>query len=196
MVKANPCRSATSQPVVVLPDSSITPGDLSAATLSYAWPQYHTPPYTTRKPEYATAADKAQKIGMYIGATVDFCAKRGDVVDGVAVDCGAFVTRLVIDSGWDTSYNYNGKLSDGAGPTDTQKNWLDAHWQNLGTASSIDTATLKPGDVAISSGHTFIYVGTISGFDSKIASASLCERAPMAGRESLTKDGFTWYRKK
>lgn len=197
VIKANPSGGpATRSTGGCSAGSSITPGDLSAATLAYAWPDYHPAPYTTRKPEYAAAADKAQKMGMYIGATVEYCAAKGKVVDGVDVDCGGFVTRLVIDSGWDTSYNYSGKLADGAGPTDAQKTWLDAHWQNLGNASSIDTATLMPGDVAISGGHTFIYVGTISGFNSKIASASLCERAPMAGRESLTNGDFTWYRKR
>ena len=60
---------------------------------------------------------------------------------------------------------------------------------------------LQPGDVAMRTGHTFIFVGDIEGFDSNIASASYsanCNnaRSPMAGRESITDSRLTWYRKK
>ena len=113
-------------------------------------------------------------------------------VENDGADCGGFVTRLVTDSGWDPAYNHNGK----GGPTPTQKAWLDDNWENLGKGNVIDTGTLRPGDVAMLPGHTFIYVGDIPGFGSKIASASLCQRAPMAGSESITASNTTWYRKK
>ena len=64
----------------------------------------------------------------------------------------------------------------------------------------VDTSILQPGDVAFSNGHTFIYVGEIAGFDSKIASASYGQssaRAPMAGREDLLFGNGSivrWYR--
>ena len=139
---------------------------------------------------YKKAIEKALSEGRYTG---DSCSNLGV---GSGIDCGAFVTTFIYDSGWDVTYNYNGK----GGATATQKQWLDANWQNLGNASSIDTSTLLPGDVAIYSygddGHTFVYIGNVDGYESNIASASQCQRAPMAGTESLVDGKYTWYRKK
>lgn len=165
-------------------------GSLETKVLEYAWPEYHSAPYTTKKPEYATAIDKAKSSGGYVG---------GSIYPGV--DCGGFVTRLVVDSGFDPTYNHNGKISDGASTTPTQQAWLISNWESLGNAASINVADLEPGDVAIKSGHTFIYVGVIEGFDSDRASASIggdsgsSWRAPMAGKESLVDAEYTWYRK-
>lgn len=166
-----------------------TSGDvaaLQATVANYAWPEYHPPSYVTLKPEYAAAVEKAAATGGYVGGN----RYRG-------VDCGGFVTRVMVDSGYDPTYNAN------KGPTSIQKTWLDDNWENIGNGSSIDTATLRPGDVAMLPGHTFMFAGTnIEGFGKGtagwkgIASASLDERAPMAGLESLTGGGTTWYRKK
>lgn len=157
------------------------------ATIAYAWPEYRGKD-TTRREEYAQAISAAQKRGDYIGG----CN---------GVDCGGFVTRLLIDSGFEPEYNSSGR----GGNTDSQKAWLDANWQVVGKGNEIDVATLQPGDVAMQPGHTFVYVGdnityiNEGGqevkFDSVIASASLCERAPMAGVESLVDSSVTWYRK-
>lgn len=158
---------------------STVSGDIAATTLKYAWPEWHARGFTERKPDYVEAISAAVSKGMYIGG----CN---------GVDCGAFVTRLVIDSGWDSEYNHAGK----GGPTGTQEDWAKNNWTTLGSGSSVDTASLQPGDVAFSPGHTFIFVGDIPGFGEKIASASLCERAPMAGKESPIASNVTWYRKK
>lgn len=173
-------------------DSGFAGGDLSQTTLAYAWPEYHAPPYANNKPEYQTAMKKVQSEGQYVG---------GGTNGQIGVDCGAFVTRLLIDSGFETGYNHSGKVSDGAGPTGTQEDWAKKNWSTLGSGSSINTADLRPGDVAFSPGHTFVYVGEIPGFDSKIASASFSTtgqswRSPMAGKESITAGDVTWYRKK
>lgn len=164
-----------------------TSGDVTAlqATVKlYAWPQYHSPSYVTLKPEYATAVAKASSAGKYVGGI----KYRG-------VDCGGFVTRVMIDSGFEPNYNSSN------GPTAVQKQWLESNWENIGSGSTIDTSTLKPGDVAMKPGHTFMFAGTnIEGFGSGnwkgVASASLDERAPMAGLENLTDSSVTWYRKK
>lgn len=168
---------------------STTSGDVAAlqATVKlYAWPEYHKPGYVTLKPEYGEAVAKAAAAGIYVGGT----QYRG-------VDCGGFVSRVMIDSGYEPSYNAAN------GNTTVQKKWLNENWDNLGNGGSIDTATLQPGDVAIKDGHTFMFAGTnIEGFGvatsgwKGIASASLDERAPMAGLENLTDSDFTWYRKK
>jgi hypothetical protein len=163
-------------------------GDLSQLTLSYAWPEYHPKPYVQKKPEYETAVRKADDENIY----------TGDPCHGGGVDCGAFVTLLVVNSGFDPAYNHGGKRSEGAGNTSAQAAWASKNWETIGTGSTINVADLRAGDVAISDGHTFIWVGEIEGFQTKIASASQCGRAPMAGTESPTSSDPTlkWYRKK
>jgi len=166
-----------------------TSGDvtaLQATVKTYAWPEYHKPGYVTLKPEYKEAVDKALASGGYVGGI----RYRG-------VDCGGFVTRVMIDSGFEPNYN------SAKGATPGQKAWLDANWEKIGTGGSIDTATLQPGDVAMKPGHTFMFAGTnIDGFGSTtagykgVASASLDERSPMAGLENLTDNSVSWYRKK
>lgn len=163
-------------------------GDLDQKLLGYAWPEYKglttaaTPLYTS---EVINRKDKDRYIG-------------GSAYPGI--DCGGFVTNLVINSGFDPKYNYGGSMKAGAGPTPTQSAWASKNWQTLGVGGSpgANPAKLQKGDVAISGHHTFIYVGTVQGgsFKSNRASASLDERAPMAGRESLIDSDFTWYRKK
>lgn len=166
--------------------------------LEYAYPTY-IPQTTVPLEAYAKAVDIAQGEQRYVG---------GGIHEGI--DCGGFVTTLIYDSGFDKNYNSGAK----GGNTGPQKAWLDANWTNLGDASAIDTGTLKAGDVAISTSHTFIYVGTNigKGWEGKdfgggdpafsgVASASYGGtgapwRAPMAGHESLASAGFTWYRKK
>lgn len=152
---------------------------IANTTLAYAHHKFMGKPYHEKKPEYIEAIRVAKSKGYYIGGC------EGE-------DCGAFVTRLVMDSGWDPTYNFSGK----GGATPTQRKWLEANWEKVGTGSTISTATLQPGDVAMQPGHTFIYVGKIPGFEKVIASASLCSRAPMAGWERLTDSSLTWYRKK
>jgi len=142
----------------------------------------------TPKVDYQAAVKNAQAAGRYSG---DNCPKLGV---GGGIDCGGFVSILIHDSGWDINYN------EAAGGTTAQKAWLDANWQNLGKADTIDTSTLRPGDVAIydnsGEGHTFVYIGNIDGYETNVASASQCQRAPMSGHEPLTDSKYTWYRKK
>ena len=134
-------------------------------------------------PDYANAISTAKSDGRYIG----ICSGN---------DCGGFVTTLLYDSGFDKRYNHGAKNADGAGNTSVQRAWAEANWQTLGNGASINVADLKPGDVAHSPGHTFVYAGDIPGFNSKIASASQCDYAPKAGLESITSGNVTWFRKK
>lgn len=160
---------------------SFAGGNFAETLKAYAWPTYKgndIKPTNT----YASAVKKAMGQGLYVGGI----AYKG-------IDCGGFVTLLVRDSGYDKGYNYNGK----GGPTSSQEAWMKQHWQSLGTSSSISASKLQPGDVAVNSTHTFIYVGDVPGFKAKIASASLDERAPMAdNQQSPTQPGYNWYRKK
>ena len=169
--------------------SSGDAGKLQDLTLKYAWPEGGHG--TDRKPDYVTAIGKAESEGRYVGSYH-------------GVDCGGFTTTLIYDSGFDTTYNHNAKISDGAGYTGVQKAWAEENWQRLGTANGTyepDGGTftddkLQPGDVAFSPGHTWIYVGEISGFGSKYASASYGEKAPAVAGEGFGYNSPTWYRKK
>ncbi len=163
-------------------------GDFASLVKSYAWPEWHNAPFTNRMPAYANAVSRSISEGRYVGGSIN----------GVpGIDCGGFVTILVQNSGIEPHYN------DTKGATETQENWARAHnWTLLNGSPNrqIDTSILQPGDVAFSNGHTFIYVGDIPGFQSKIASASYGQsaaRAPMAGREDLVRANGSpvrWYR--
>ena len=152
------------------------------------------------KEEYAKAITAAISSQQYVGGC------RG-------VDCGGFVTRLMIDSGWEPNYNYGGKMNAGAGSTEAQQQWLEKNWDKKGnivlnpktkqSESGLFVSDLEPGDVAIIAGyHVFVYVGEIPGFGSSVVSASLCKRAPMAGPDPVggvpgsVGAKYTWYRKK
>ena len=163
-------------------------GALAEYVLKYAWPEYKGSGYTERKPDYKEAVDKRLSSGLYVGGG---CYGGG-------VDCGGFVTTLMNESGYEPEYNYSGK----GGNTTSQLAWVKENWTMLNDSptTEIDTSKLQAGDVAVYDGHTFVYVGEIDGFGSNIASASLCNRAPMAGKESLTYDSYhgqvvTWFRK-
>lgn len=164
--------------------AGLNPGDLTAAVKAYAWPDHHDAPYTKMMPDYKTAVKKAQSGGRYVG---------GEALPGI--DCGGFITTAMVDSGFETRYNSNGKGGFTGSPDDpaTQWGWLQDNWQKINPTTTKD---LEPGDVAINGGHTYMYVGKIPGFNSVIASASLDSRAPMAGEEAPADPDFTWYRKK
>lgn len=165
-------------------------GQLSEYVLKYAWPDGSHG--VSMKPEYASAINTAQSEGRYVGSPA-------------GIDCGGFVTTLMYDSGFDTTYNGNAK----GGNTTYQQNWAESNWQRLGSAggtyepdgSSFTEDKLQPGDVAFSPGHTWVYVGTIGGFQSKYASASQGEasqggKAPSAAGEGFSYNGAVWYRSK
>lgn len=165
--------------------AAIQSGSLSYAVQQYAHPEWHNPNFTQMMPAYAEAVRKAQSEGRYVG---------GGRYPGI--DCGGFVTTLLVDSGFEPNYNSS------QGNTVEQKKWLDANWTVVGNGSAINAADLRPGDVAMRPGHTFVFVGQVDEFGSNIASASYggtsntpAWRAPMAGKESLTDSRVTWYRK-
>ncbi len=161
--------------------SSAAGGDFNSTLKAYAWPEFKGLDIKPTK-AYGDAVRKSMGQGLYVGG-----------ISHKGIDCGGFVTLLVRDSGYEKGYNYNGK----GGYTGIQEKWMKENWQSLGSSSSISAGKLQPGDVAINSTHTFIYVGDVPGFKAKIASASLDERAPMAdNQQSPTQPGYNWYRKK
>lgn len=161
--------------------------EFQSLVVSYAWPEYHKAPFTDRMPAYAEAVTRSISEKRYVGGSIN----------GVpGIDCGGFVTIITQNSGLEPNYN------DTKGGTDNQEIWVNNHnWilLNGDRNTRIDTSVLQPGDVAFTTGHTFIYVGEIPGFNSVIASASYgaaYARAPMAGHEDLiyNKEPVRWYR--
>lgn len=170
-------------------------GNSVSTALLYAWPHYRgskTAEALAMKPEYEAAINLVRKAGYYIGG-----------IKYPGVDCGGFVTRVMIDSGYEPGYNNTGLSKNGAGATGTQLAWIRKNWNSVGRGDKINTGDLKPGDVAFrvtssggNDGHTFMYVGKQPGFDSVIASASLDGRAPVAGKENPAAGNIEWFRKK
>ena len=166
-------------------------GALVSTIMKYAWPTYHPAPDTTPTAEYATAIRKARCIGEFSGSGCKPEYVGGGEFPGI--DCGGYVTRLMRDSGIDPEYNgYQGY-------TVLQQKWMDDHpdkYQKIDAAKvrSQGTAALTLGDIAISAGHTYMYVGSIPGFSGSSTSASIGPgswRSPMADDTYL--NGFDWY---
>jgi len=177
--------SAGGQATTQDPCSGAVAGDAIKTALNYAWPDYHQAPYLVFKPSYRTAIAAAEARGEYVG---------GGSHPGV--DCGGFVTRVMRDSGADPNYNK------GNGATTVQQAYMDAHpekYKRLGPQTS--TTNLQPGDIAINSEHTYIYVGKQPGFNGNSASASYSTdgsswRTPMASNTYWSNGAgpFIWYR--
>lgn len=122
--------------------------------------------------------DKTERMPAY-AEYIDTKATYKGGCNGV--DCGAFVANIIKASGWDSSYPQCG--------TSCQSPWLASNWNKVSSNS------LQLGDVGIKPGHVILYVGNISGFNSNTASASQCDRAPMAGADKNLSN-YTWYRKR
>ena len=143
-------------------------GNLASFVKAWAWSDYKGKGTTDRMPAYAEYIDTQ---ATYKGA-------------GGGVDCGAFVANIMRASGWDPNYVQGGTAS--------QKTYLESNWRQ------VDSSSLKLGDVGIvyndKQKHVILYTGNIDGFNSNTVSASMNERAPMAGADkNLNK--YTWYRK-
>lgn len=155
---------------------SLQYGNVVSYILAYAWPEYHSAPYTQKTTAYEEAVKKRQSEGKYVGGAN-------------GIDCGGFVTTVMQESGFEPNYN------DGQGNTYAQEQWV----QNHGWSRVSDISQLVPGDVAFTDGHTFVYVGQQPGFETTIASASAPgddgsdARAPMAGKETI--GTARWYHK-
>ncbi len=167
-------------------------GSLQDLVAQYAWPKYRGNDITPTA-AYKAAVTKAVSEQRYVGGSG--ISRCGGGMPGI--DCGGFVTTLMYDSGFDKGYNDNAK----GGPTNQQEAWARKNWELLGRGDKINSADLKPGDVAFRPGHTYVFIGDVTTkegekFEYNIASSSYCQRAPMAGKEIITQSDTTWYRKK
>ncbi len=169
--------------------TAVADGNILKFILLYAWEDHRNPRQPNAiemKPAYAAAIAAAQaRIAKGINDYVGY--------DGI--DCGGFVTRVMRDSGADPTYNsLQGSVSSGQYP------YIQ---QNLGTKfQDVTDLPREPGDIGIihDLGHTILYVGSVPGFNGKIASASgggpskdgISNRAPAAGNDNL--NDYWWYR--
>lgn len=142
---------------------------------NYAWPKYEKLK-KEKKPEYEAAIQKAKSEGGFVG---DSCYGGG-------VDCGAFVTRVMQDSGADPEYNPE------KNNTSAQLNYA----MNSPKYEKVDPGDVKPGDIAIRPGHTYLYIGEVEGFETQVASASQCDHAPMSAYEGVGDPSYSWFRLK
>lgn len=169
-------------------------GDVVQTALNFAWPDRRPAPYTKKKAQYDTATQAAIAAGRYVGG-----------LNHPGVDCGGFVTRVMQDSGADPDYNIKKEATGGQlrQLTERKDMYTEIHPQS--------TADMQPGDIAVRSGHTYMYVGSgLTGsnedgspapFTSDIASASVSFfgtgwRAPMAGGEKPADPKYRWFRLK
>lgn len=158
-------------------------GNIYATIGAYAWSKHKGNDINAR-PAYREAVVKAKSEGRYVGG-----------IRHTGIDCGGFVSLAIQDSGFDKQYNA------GKGNTITQEAWLTKNWRLLTKEEVIGQK--QTGDVAINEDHTYMYVdktkvpkGEEGDFQTNIASASLDERSPMAGKEGETDRSFRWYRRK
>lgn len=173
-------------------------GNLMQTIMNYAWPDYYDAPYCNEKPSYQQAIESANNAGQYVGGICNIGGRW------IGVDCGAFVTRVMIDSGVDPGYNYGGSIKNGAGNTLQQQKYLEEQvtagkYEKLSNVNGI--TDLLPGDIAINTVHTYIFVGSQPGFNGNSASASFSTsgqswRAPMASLAYGFDGEFSWYRLK
>ncbi len=166
--------------------SSFDGGTLTQTILAYAWPDYHPAPYFTMKPQYDAAVKAAEAKGVYVG---------GGPHPGI--DCGGYMTLLMRNSNTDPTYNsYNSNVVG-------QKKYLDEHPDRYMKVPGVTgTGQLKLGDIFINNdmSHTYMFVGSIPGFNGNSTSASFSTsgaswRTPMAS-QAYDFTGATWYRLK
>jgi N-acetylmuramoyl-L-alanine amidase len=156
-------------------------GSVAQTAINYAWPTYRgrgTKDSVIKKSTYEAAIVAAKKAGKY----------TGDSCFGGGVDCGAFVTRVMQDSGADPSYG-------GGGNTLYQERHMrekSALYEQVHPKTTADLSRYQFA-IAINDGHTYLYIGKHDGFETLIASASQCMRAPMAGKEMVADPSYNWF---
>lgn len=147
----------------------------TALLYAYDWSPSMGPRITSpNKPEYHQAVMAAMERGEYIGPR-----------DNPGVDCGAFVTRVMRDSGADPTYNEkNGNTWDQLQYVINSPKYTEVKPTNTGD--------LRPGDVAIRAtpdgtggrgNHTFIFVGIDSNGESYFSNGSLVAEASIGDSE-------------
>jgi|GEM_PF-3879988 len=146
-------------------------GDIVKTALSLAWPNTKYDGIDRK----SAAKPSFQKVMPQVegNATANSVDGRGRTAWS---DCGVFVATVMRYSGADPKYD----LRD----TGTQLAYVRNNRDKFDILPNLNnTSQLKPGDVFIIDGHTFLYVGKYKGDDGKTydsASASFGDHTPMA----------------
>jgi len=150
-------------------DSGVMSGSIIETALKLAWPTKHDPPLTPT-PAYVEAMNKYNPGAL---------SRNG------GADCGAFVGTVMRTSGVDKNYP---EASTGA-----QLDYAKQHPEKYSVLAAItSTADMQPGDILVTSHHTFIFVGNQSNGNDQ-ASASQGERMPNLGKATITDTTGTAY---
>ncbi|MCA9326472.1 hypothetical protein KC976_02635 [Candidatus Saccharibacteria bacterium] len=150
-------------------------GSIVAKALEYAWHDGRRTFELT--PAYAKAISDAQAKGEFVGG-----------LSHPGVDCGGFVTRVMRDSG--VAPDYNGYQQG----TIMQMKWMRDHPEKYQELTSVgSTADLQPGDIAVNTSHTFLYVGQQPDYQGATAESSLNGYAP-TGNPAHGLTTFSWFR--
>lgn len=182
------------------------PGSASAfqqKVIEYAWPLYCKA--GTIRTEGTLKCNASIPTDLYAQAISQNPSVDGYSGGNRGQDCNGFVTTVIRNSGFDTAYN------PGRGGVRVTHNWLKTStsgWELIYDLGQADVGGLIPGDVAIKfdSSHTFVWIGSVTNFESPAASASFTPsgdvtrgRFPMAAGRSYEYgniSNYYWYRKK
>ncbi len=133
-------------------DTAPNPTDEGLVSLiqKYAWPTKDHNPTGEQTEAYRAATAAAKALKKYIGGA------NGN-------DCGAFITRLMQNSGRDPNYTGN---------TSQQMTYLKNHPELYRPLKRDEPK--KFGDIGIFTGHVFMYIGNgVPGFKAPIVEAAL-----------------------
>ena len=179
--------------------STTSEGDVNA--LQEAVLQYSHHDYQSGRedpvPAYADLMRERAANGFYTGG-----AGANNGIPGI--DCGAWVSTMMVVSGWDPDYNYGTEIGRGAGNTEYQLKYLQESpiWEDITSGASDGTIKLKAGDVIIYHnggvhGHTLFVAfdendNESHGYTSEATSASYQTRAPGADATRINNLVNTW----
>lgn len=150
----------------------VVAGNIVKTAIALSWPNTpHDPPLTPTD-AYAAAIKQYNPDGL--------SSANG-------ADCGAFVATVMRASGVDP--NYPAKV------TGNQLAYAKQHPEKYDVLPAISsTSDMQPGDILITSEHTFIFVGNQGlPYGNDQASASQGERMPALGKSTLTDTNGTYY---
>jgi hypothetical protein len=143
----------------------VASGNTVQTALNLAWP-------TTGHGKYQSDATIA-----YQAAEPKY---NGSTGDDEFSDCGVFVATVMVASGADKDYPKRG--------TTAQMTYLSSS-SKYTEITSTNTADLKPGDIFITDGHTYMYVGTQPGGYNSVG-GSLHDHVPQAAGEAHFTDNY------
>ncbi len=158
-------------------------GDLVNTALNLAWDKSVVIP----KDKYTDSYGKSAAKPAYVKA---FDKYNGETASAGYTDCGKFVATVVRSSGVDSNYAKAGSFTN-------QQPYIEAHPEKYREIENLkNTTNLHPGDIFISTSHTFMYVGAAGGAGKVYRQASWGTQPPNAPGYAVSFDGYRIFRAK